>query len=40
MNQINNTEVDNGKDVDVVMVMYNFIKHSEKFSKISRKFWH
>ena len=31
--KINNTQVDNAKDIDVVMQMYNLIKHSDDFSK-------
>ena len=29
MSEINNTEVDNAKDIDIVMPMYNFIEYSQ-----------
>ena len=32
---INNTQVDNAKDLDVVMSMYNLIGYSDNYSKIS-----
>ena len=35
----NNTKVDNVKDKDVVMPMYNLIKYSDNCSKISRNLW-
>ena len=31
--EINNTQVDNAKDLDVVMPMYNLIEHSDNYSK-------
>ena len=33
--EINNTQVDNAKDLDVVMSMYNLIGYSDNYSKIS-----
>ena len=27
--EINNTEIDNAKDIDIVMLMYNLIEHSD-----------
>ena len=33
INEINNTQVDNTKDLDVVMSMYNLIKCSDNYSK-------
>ena len=35
INRINNTEIDNAKDIDIVMPMYNLIKDSDKYSKTS-----
>ena len=35
INRINNTEIDNAKDIDIVMLMYNLIEYNDKYSKIS-----
>ena len=32
---MNNTQLDNAKDIDVVMPMYNLIEHSYNYSKTS-----
>ena len=37
--ETNNTEIDNAKDIDTVMLMYNLIKYSDNYSKISRRLW-
>ena len=34
--EISNVQADNAKHVDVVMIMYNFIGHSENFSGTTR----
>ena len=39
ISEINNTEVDNAKDLDVVMPMYNLIECSDNYSKTSRSSW-
>ena len=42
MSEINNTQVDNAKDLDVVMPMYNLIKYSDNYSETSGslyQFW-
>ena len=31
--EINNTEIDNAKDIDMVMPMYNLIEYSDNYSK-------
>ena len=31
----NNTEIDNAKDIDIVMPMYNLIEYSDNYSKTS-----
>ena len=36
ISEINNTEIDNAKDVDAVMSMYSLIEHCENYSKTSR----
>ena len=33
MNEIKNTQVDNAKDIDVVIPMYNLIEYSNNYSK-------
>ena len=35
----NNTQIDNVKDIDVVMPMYNLIEHSNNYSKTSGSLW-
>ena len=37
--RINNTEVDNAKDIDIVMTIYNLIENSDNYSKISGSLW-
>ena len=37
--EINNTEVDNAKDIDVVMSMFNLIEHSDIYSKTFGSLW-
>ena len=39
MSEINNTQIDNAKDIDVVMNIYNLIEYSENNSKASRSLW-
>ena len=34
--EINNTEIDNAKDIDVVMPMYILIEYGDNYSKTSR----
>ena len=35
----NNTKVDNAKDIDIVMPMYNLIEYSDNYSKTSESLW-
>ena len=35
INKINNTQVDNAKDLDIVMPMYNLIEYSDNYLKTS-----
>ena len=37
--QINNTEIDNAKDIDIVMSTYNLIEYSDNYSKKSGNLW-
>ena len=39
ISEINNTQIDNAKDIDVVMPMYNLIEHSHNYSKTSASLW-
>ena len=35
ISEINNTQIDNAKDIDAVMPMYNLIEYSDNYSKTS-----
>ena len=35
ISKINNTQVDNAKDIDIVMPMYNLIEYSDNYAKTS-----
>ena len=37
--EINNTEIDHAKYIDVVIPMYNLIEFSDKYSKTSGNLW-
>ena len=37
--KINNTQIDNAKDIDIVMPMYNLIEYSDNYSKTSGSLW-
>ena len=37
--EINNTQVDNAKDFDVVMPMYNLLEYNNNYSKMSGSLW-
>ena len=39
ISEINNTQIDNAKDIDIVMPMYNLIEHSDNYSKTTGSFW-
>ena len=39
ISKINNTQVDNAKDIDTVMPMYDLIEYSNNYSKISESLW-
>ena len=39
MSEINNTQIDNSKDIDIVMPMYNLIEYNN-YSKTSGSLWH
>ena len=38
ISEVNNTQLDNAKDLDAVMSMYNLIEYSDYYSKISGRF--
>ena len=38
-NEINNTETDNAKNIDIAMSMYNLIEYSDNYSKKSGSLW-
>ena len=37
--EINNTEIDNAKDIDIVIQMYDLIEYSDNYSKTSGSLW-
>ena len=39
ISEINNTQIDNAKDIDIVMPMYNLIEYSDNYAKISGSLW-
>ena len=39
ISKINNSKVDNAKDIDIVMSMYNLIEYNDNYSKTSRSLW-
>ena len=38
ISEINNTQIDNAKDIHIVMPMYNLIGYSDNYEKKNRKF--
>ena len=39
ISEINNTQVDNAKDIDIVMSMYNLIEYSDNYAKKTGSLW-
>ena len=39
ISEINNTDLDNAKDIDIVMPMYNLREYSDNYSKTSGSLW-
>ena len=39
ISEINNIDLDNAKDIDIVMPMYNLIEYSDNYSKTSESLW-
>ena len=39
ISEINNTQIDNAKDVDIVMPMYNLIEYRNNYTKTSGSLW-
>ena len=39
ISQINKTQLDNAKDIDIEMPMYNLIEYSDNYSKTSGSLW-
>ena len=39
ISEINNTQVDNAKDIDIVMPMYNLIEYSDNYAKAPGSLW-
>ena len=38
--EINNAQIDNAKDIDAVLSMFNLKEYSDNYSKTSGSFWH
>ena len=39
ISEINNTQIDNAKDIDIVMPIYNLIEYSDNYAKTSGSLW-
>ena len=39
ISKINNTQIDNAKDIDIVMSIYNLTEYSDTYSKTSGSLW-
>ena len=39
ISEIDNTQVENAKDIDIVMPMYNLIEYSDNYARTSRSLW-
>ena len=39
ISKINNTQIDNGEYIDIVMPMYNLVEYSDNYSKTSGSLW-
>ena len=39
MREINNIQVDNAKDIDIVIPLYNLVEYSDNYSKKSGSLW-
>ena len=39
ISEINNTQIDNAKDIDIVMPMYNLIEYSDNYAKTTGCLW-
>ena len=39
ISEINNTQIDNAKDIDIVMPMYNLIEYSDNYAKTTGRLW-
>ena len=39
ISEINNTQIDNAKDIDIVTPMYNLIEYSDSYAKTSGSLW-
>ena len=39
ISEINNTQIDNAKDIDIVIPMYNLIEYSDNYAKATGSLW-
>ena len=40
ISKVNDTEINNARDIDIVVEMYNLIEYCDNYSKTSGSFWH
>ena len=40
ISEINNTQIDDAKDIGIVMPVHNLIEYSDNYSKTSGSLWH
>ena len=39
ISEINNTQIDNAKDINIVMTMYNLVEYSDSYAKTAESLW-
>ena len=39
ISEINNTQIDNAKDIDIIMPLYNLLEYSDNYAKTSGSLW-
>ena len=39
ISEINNTQIDNAKDIDIVMPMYNLTEYSDNYARTTGSLW-
>ena len=39
ISEMNNTQIDNAKDIDIVMPIYDLMKYNDNYAKVSASLW-